>query len=90
MVGIDVSKCNQVLDKYPLLNTLLQGGMLSKKSCRTLLNLDKDTFDAEVYYPLLVANSIVGVSSSTFRAKKELVELIHERSKTNEESNCTK
>lgn len=90
MIGIDTAKCNQVLDSYPLLSTLLQGGMLSKKSCRNLLHLSREDFDDKVYYPLLVANSITGVSSSTFRAKKELVELILERSKgTHEESSST-
>ena len=71
-------KVEKVFDKYPQLEIVLSGGMVSKKLCRELLDIDKWLMD-EIYKELLLAGAIKGVSSSSFRAKDDTLALIRER-----------
>lgn len=74
----DKAKVEKVLDKYPQLEIVLSGGMVSKKLCRELLDIDKWLMD-DIYKELLLAGAIKGISSSSFRAKDDTLILIRER-----------
>lgn len=74
----DRIKVERILDTYPQLEIVLSGGMVSKKLCRELLDIDKWLMD-DIYKELLLAGAIKGTSSSTFRAKEDTLELIKER-----------
>lgn len=74
----DKDKVNKVLDTYPQLEIVLSGGMVSKKLCRELLDIDRWLME-DIYKELIMAGAVKGVSSSTFRAKEDTLELIRER-----------
>ena len=74
----DREKVEKILDKYPRLEIVLSGGMVSKKLCRELLDIDKWLMD-DVYKELLLAGAVKGISSSAFRAKDDTLMLIRER-----------
>lgn len=74
----DKAKVERILDKYPQLEIVLSGGMVSRKLCRELLDIDKWLMD-DIYKELLMAGAIKGVSSSSFRAKEDTLMLIRER-----------
>lgn len=76
----DRQKVEKILDRYPQLEIVLSGGMVSKKLCRELLDIDKWLMD-ELYKDLLLAGAITGTSSSTFKAKKDTLALIKMRRK---------
>lgn len=68
----------RILNRYPQLEIVLSSGMVSKKLCRELLDIDKWLMD-DLYKELVLAGAIVGTSSSTFRAKQDTLTLIRER-----------
>lgn len=74
----DRAKVEKILDKYPNLEIVLSGGMVSKKLCRELLDIDKWLMD-DIYKELLLAGAVKGISSSAFRAKEDTITLIRER-----------
>lgn len=74
----DRAKVEKILDKYPQLEIVMLGGMVSKKLCRELLDIDRWLMD-DVYKELLLAGAISGTSSSSFRAKADTLTLIKER-----------
>ena len=74
----DREKVEKILNKYPRLEIVLSGGMVSKKLCRELLDIDKWLMD-DVYKELLLAGAVKGISSSAFRAKDDTLMLIRER-----------
>lgn len=74
----DRNKVERVLNRYPQLEIILSSGMVSKKLCRELLDIDKWLMD-DLYKDLLLAGAIKGTSSSTFRAKEDTLALIRER-----------
>lgn len=74
----DRNKTEIILDKYPKLEIVLSGGMVSKKLCRELLDIDKWLMD-DVYKELLLAGAVKGTSSSMFKAKDDTLQLIRER-----------
>lgn len=74
----DCEKVSKILDTYPKLEIVLSGGMVSKKLCRELLDVDKWLMD-DIYKELLLAGAVKGLSSSSFRAKDDTLELIRER-----------
>ena len=74
----DREKVSKILDTYPKLEIILSGGMVSKKLCRELLDVDKWLMD-DIYKELLLAGAVKGLSSSSFRAKDDTLELIRER-----------
>lgn len=74
----DRVKVEKILDKYPQLEIVLSSGMVSRKLCRELLDIDKWLMD-ELYKDLLLAGAIKGTSSSSFRAKDDTLMLIRER-----------
>lgn len=74
----DRDKVSKILDTYPQLEIVLSGGMVSKKLCRELLDVDRWLMD-DIYKELLLAGAVKGVSSSTFRAKDDTLELIRQR-----------
>lgn len=74
----DRKKVEKILDKYPQLEIVLSSGMVSKKLCRELLDIDKWLMD-ELYKELLLAGAIKGTSSSSFKAKEDTIALIRER-----------
>ncbi len=74
----DREKVSKILDTYPKLEIVLSGGMVSKKLCRELLDVDKWLMD-DIYKELLLAGAVKGLSSSSFRAKDDTLELIRER-----------
>ena len=74
----DRTKVEKVLNRYPRLEIILSSGMVSKKLCRELLDIDKWLMD-DLYKELLMAGAIKGISSSAFRAKDDTLMLIKER-----------
>ena len=74
----DRAKVEKILDRYPKLEIVLSGGMVSKKLCRELLDIDKWLMD-DIYKELLLAGAVKGISSSAFRAKDDTITLIRER-----------
>ena len=74
----DRKKVEKILDRYPQLEIVLSSGMVSKKLCRELLDIDKWLMD-ELYKDLLLAGAIKGTSSSSFKAKDDTLTLIRER-----------
>ena len=74
----DKKKVEKILDTYPELEIVLMGGMVSKKLCRELIDVDRWLMD-DIYKDLLVAGAIKGVSSSMFRAKEDTLTLIRFR-----------
>ena len=74
----DREKVERILNNYPLLETILSSGMVSKKMCRELLEIDKWLMD-DLYKELMLAGAVKGLSSSTFRAKEDTLLLIKER-----------
>lgn len=74
----DRKKVEKILDRYPQLEIVLSGGMVSKKLCRELLDIDKWLMD-DLYKDLLLAGAIKGTSSSSFKAKDDTLALIRER-----------
>lgn len=74
----DRRKVEKILDKYPQLEIVLSSGMVSKKLCRELLDIDKWLMD-DLYKELLLAGAIKGTSSSSFKAKDDTLALIRER-----------
>lgn len=81
MEVFDKEKVNRILDNYPQLEVVLSGGMVSKKLCRELLDIDRWQMD-DIYKELILAGAVKGVSSSTFRAKEDTLLLIRERRAT--------
>lgn len=74
----DRKKVEKILDRYPQLEVVLSSGMVSKKLCRELLEIDKWLMD-DLYKDLLLAGAIKGTSSSSFKAKDDTLTLIRER-----------
>lgn len=74
----DRNAVGKILDRYPQLEIILSSGMVSKKLCRELLDVDRWLMD-DIYKELLLAGAIKGTSSSSFRAKDDTLELIRER-----------
>lgn len=74
----DRTKVERILNNYPQLEVIMSSGMVSKKLCRELLDIDKWLMD-DLYKELLLAGAIKGTSSSMFRAKEDTLELIRER-----------
>lgn len=74
----DKEKVERILDKYPQLEIILSSGMISKKLCRELLDIDKWLMD-DLYKELMLAGAIKGTSSSMFRAKEDTLALIRSR-----------
>lgn len=74
----DRGKVEAIFNKYPQLEIVLSGGMVSRKLCRELLDIDKWLMD-EIYKELILAGAIKGTSSSSFRAKDDTLTLIKER-----------
>lgn len=74
----DRKEVEKILDRYPQLEIVLSSGMVSKKLCRELLDIDKWLMD-DLYKDLLLAGAIKGTSSSSFRAKDDTLALIRER-----------
>lgn len=74
----DRKKVEKILDRYPQLEIVLSSGMVSKKLCRELLDIDKWLMD-DLYKDLLLAGAIKGTSSSSFKAKDDTLTLIRER-----------
>ena len=77
----DRKKVEKILDRYPQLEIVLSSGMVSKKLCRELLDIDKWLMD-DLYKDLLLAGAIKGTSSSSFKAKDDTLALIRERRAT--------
>lgn len=74
----DREKVEAIFNKYPQLEIVLSGGMVSRKLCRELLDIDKWLMD-EIYKELILAGAVKGTSSSSFRAKEDTLTLIKER-----------
>lgn len=67
-----------LIERYPELEVILLGGIVSCKTCRTILDIDRWLFD-EVYAQLLLHECIIGVGNNNFRATPETVQYIRER-----------
>lgn len=75
---LDTNRVDEVLNKYPDLEVMLLGGVVSRKLVREVLDLDRWLMD-DIYKKLLLAQAVVGVSSSCFKATPLLVQYIRER-----------
>lgn len=68
----------KLLQKYSRLDTLLLGGVITLKLCRTILALEKWEME-DLYGELLMAQAIKGTSNNSFKATPEVEEFIRER-----------
>ena len=64
--------------RYSKLPMVLQAGVLSRKTARAIMDLDKWQMD-DLYVELLSAGIIRGVSSGTFRATDATLTYLTER-----------
>lgn len=85
MIGVDLTIVEKILNDYPLLETVLQGGIVSKKMCRELLEIDRATMD-KIYSDLILAQAVMGTSSSCFKAKSDTIKYLRERRRKRNES----
>lgn len=69
----------QLIETYPILEIVLQAGVVSTKMVRELLDVDRWFMQEEIYPKLLLSGAIKGVSSSTFRATPDMLTLLAER-----------
>lgn len=75
---MDREKLEKVLERYPLLATLLLAGVLSFKMTRELLDIDRWLMQ-DVYKELILAEAVVGTSSSCFKATASCLLYLQER-----------
>ena len=68
---------DRLLAKYPGLDYILLGGVVSVKLCRTILNIDRWEMQ-DLQQDLLKAFCIKGLSNSTFRAVPKVEEYLKE------------
>lgn len=74
---------DEMLDKYPGLDYILLGGVVSNKLTRTILRIDR--WEMEDLHADLLKNGIVrGLSSTTFRGHEAVLEYIRERIEAND------
>lgn len=74
----DRIKVERILDRYPQLEIIMSSGLVSKKLCRELLDIDKWLMD-NLYKDLLLSGAVKGTSSSMFKAKEDTIALIKQR-----------
>ena len=75
---MDRERLERVLERYPLLATLLLAGVLSFKMTRELLDIDRWLMQ-DVYKELILAEAVVGTSSSCFKATSSCILYLQER-----------
>ncbi len=75
---MDRERLEKVLERYPLLATLLLAGVLSFKMTRELLDIDRWLMQ-DVYKELILAEAVVGTSSSCFKATPSCILYLQER-----------
>lgn len=75
---MDREYLEKLLERYPVLTVIFQGGVLSKKLVRELLDVDKWFMD-DLYKEWLLKKLVKGVGSSYFKAADEVLEYIKER-----------
>lgn len=69
---------NKLLTKYPGLDYILLGGVVSTKLARTVLSIDR--WEMQDLQAALLKNGLIrGLSSSTFRAIPQAVDYLRER-----------
>lgn len=68
----------KLLTKYPGLDFLLLGGVVTSKMCRTILDIDRWEMQ-DLQKDLLMALCIKGINNSTFRAVPQVEAYIQER-----------
>lgn len=68
----------RLLVKYPGLDFLLLGGVITNKLCRTLLDIDRWEME-DLQGALIKAMCVRGLSNSSFRAVPQVEEYIRER-----------
>lgn len=73
-----LDQLDKLLLKYPGLDFILLGGVVSVKLCRTILEIDRWEMQ-DLQTALLQAGCIRGLSNSTFRAVPAAEEFIKER-----------
>ena len=70
--------CEEIFEKYPTLELILLGGVISKKMCRSILNIDRWLMD-DLYTELLLKEAIVGVANSSFKASEPMVQFLRKK-----------
>lgn len=66
------------LDRYPAMELFIGAGTISLKMAREILGIDR-YFMYDIFLELVTAQAISPTGTSTFRATKELQELLKER-----------
>lgn len=69
---------DKYLDKYPLLEAILQAGVVSQKLTREVIDVDRWLMN-DIYKEMLLAGAIRGIASGSFRATEECLEYIERR-----------
>lgn len=67
---IDTKVVDRYLNKYPTLELILQGGIVSQKMTREILDIDRWLMQ-DLYKALLLAGAVKGIASGCFRATEE-------------------
>lgn len=85
---LDKKIIDPILEKYPLLEIVLQAGVVSIKMVREMLGVDRWFMQDEIYPKLILARAVQGVSSSTFKASPEMLAYLKERNGDAKEVEC--
>lgn len=75
--NLNFDRLEELIKKFPKLPLVLRAGVLSRKTARTVLDLDKWQMD-DLYIALIEGGIVQGVSSGTFRATQATTQYLIE------------
>jgi hypothetical protein len=75
-----MEKLENILNKYPALEILLQAGIISNKIVREVLDIDRWLMN-DLQKELLLNGIVVGRSSTTFQATQTTLDYLKQRGK---------
>ncbi len=61
-----------LLEKHPRLELILKAGVISKKTARTILDLDRELMEG-LYVRLIEIGAITGMSNNAFKGREEML-----------------
>lgn len=75
---LDKQVIDEILNKYPTLEIILLGGVVSMKMVREVIDIDRWLMQ-DIYKKLLLAQAVYGVTTSSFKATPLMIQYIKER-----------
>jgi len=77
---LDTKVVDKYVEKYPELYQLFQGGVVTPKLTRAVIDVDRWLME-KIYADLLLAGAIKGYSSGSFRATDDCLEYLERRNR---------